>query len=356
MANQTISPSVTNVAEQLAELHLKHELERFSNTQFIAWLESESPMFFDAFSQIKLSEFVAAKDVKDIIKEQVVEQDIPGPIAEIAGEASAKLFSSQKHLDTPLKVIMSAEQFEGFVNKLLELKTQRHNLINGLIDLPVYKDLISGVIYQAITRYIYDSNVLSKNIPGVSSMLKMSRNVVNKTVPKLGGAVEEGIRNYIKNNLSLFQQESKSFLINTLTEEELQASILDFWDSIENKTLGEIQTDMSAVDLSDLVVLGYEFWLSFRKTSYFEHCYHSVVDYLFDTYGNEPMAILFEDLDLSPEKILKQAEQWAPHLLSQLRNSGQLETILQRRLTHFYHSEKALQLLSKAFDEEVELA
>jgi hypothetical protein len=341
-----VSSSVKQRAEQLCELHLQHELAQLSDERFLQWITSESSELLGAFQQITLSEFISSDSVKAIIKEQVVEQEIPGAIAEIAGEASVNLFRSEKHLNTQLKDIMRADQFKGFVRKLLELETQRHNIINGVIDLPVYRELISGVIYQAITRYIYESNVLSKNIPGVSSVLKMGRNVVNKTVPKLGGAVEEGIRKYIKSNLGLFQQESKSFLINSLTAEELEASILDFWDSVENKTLGQIQEGMDAVDLSELVVLGYEFWLDFRQSPYFEHCYQSVVDYLYSTYGSEPMAILFEDLAVNSETLVKQAEYFAPALLTQLRNSGQLEGLLKRRLDSFYHSEAALRILS----------
>lgn len=341
-----VSSSVKQRAEQLCELHLQHELAQLSDERFLQWITSESSELLGAFQQITLSEFISSDSVKAIIKEQVVEQEIPGAIAEIAGEASVNLFRSEKHLNTQLKDIMRADQFKGFVRKLLELETQRHNIINGVIDLPVYRELISGVIYQAITRYIYESNVLSKNIPGVSSVLKMGRNVVNKTVPKLGGAVEEGIRKYIKSNLGLFQQESKSFLINSLTAEELEASILDFWDSVENKTLGQIQEGMDAVDLSELVVLGYEFWLDFRQSPYFEHCYQSVVDYLYSTYGSEPMAILFEDLAVNSETLVKQAEYFAPALLTQLRNSGELKGLLKRRLDSFYHSEAALGVLS----------
>ena len=341
-----VSSSVKQRAEQLCELHLQHELAQLSDERFLQWITSESSELLGAFQQITLSEFISSDSVKAIIKEQVVEQEIPGAIAEIAGEASVNLFRSEKHLNTQLKDIMRADQFKGFVRKLLELETQRHNIINGVIDLPVYRELISGVIYQAITRYIYESNVLSKNIPGVSSVLKMGRNVVNKTVPKLGGAVEEGIRKYIKSNLGLFQQESKSFLINSLTAEELEASILDFWDSVENKTLGQIQEGMDAVDLSELVVLGYEFWLDFRQSPYFEHCYQSVVDYLYSTYGSEPLAILFEDLAVNSETLVKQAEYFAPALLTQLRNSGELKGLLKRRLDSFYHSEAALGVLS----------
>lgn len=338
--------STPELATQLLELHVQHELESLEAKPLMAWFEQESDPLFEGIKSIALNQFVTADQIKSTIQENVVEQEIPGAIAEIAGEASSKLFSSKTHLKTSLKQIMTAEQFESFLIKFLELEQQRNEVIDHVIDLPVYQELISGVVYRAITRYIYDSNVLSKNIPGVSSMLKMSRNVVNKTVPKLGGAVEDSVRKYISSNLGLIQQESKAFLIQTLSEDDLKASIMDFWDAIEDKTLEDMQSGMDTMDLSELVVLGYEFWLKFRKTEYFKHSYSIIVDYLFEKYGDMPLSELCEDLEITPQKLVKELNKFVPNIVAQLRDSGQLEAILRRRLESFYYSSDAVALMN----------
>ncbi|MFC3152874.1 hypothetical protein ACFOEK_17680 [Litoribrevibacter euphylliae] len=330
---------MSELANELLELHVQHEMATLTPDNFLAWLSDETTPVLDALSHIPLNQLLSEEQLNQIIHDQVVSHPIPGAIAEIAGDAATFLFKSDPHLDSRLKDIMTAKQFQGFVSKILELETQRHQIIHQIIDLPVYRSLISNVVYKAITRYLYEDNMLSKHVPGVSSMLKMSRNVMNKAAPKISGAMEESVKTYISNNLSLFQQESKTYLMESLSSEDLESSIMDFWDEVEDKTLRELQEGMDSIDLSEFVVLGYEFWLEFRESDYFAHCYQSVVHFLYQRYGDEPLATLFEDLEITEETVIERAQRLAPQLLTTLSNSGLLEAVIRRRLASFYESD-----------------
>ena len=242
---------------------------------------------------------------------------------------------------------MTTQEVEEFVDKALELKEQRREGLNRIIDLPVYTDLISGVLYQAIVRYIYDSNVFSKKVPGVASMLKFGSSVISKTVPKLEGAVEDNVKSYISNNLGLIITESKSFLENNMTDEELKTSAMDLWDFVESKSLGELQTGIDSMDLSEFVVLGYEFWLRFRKSEYFKQSYELIVAYFYEKYGDAELSVLFDDFLITPDRIKEEAERFAPQVLAVLKESGQLEGLLRRRLESFYTSSAATKYFTK---------
>ena len=334
------------IAQQLLELHLKHEMASFSEASFFDWIKSEIDPLFNLLKQSQLNDWLSAQQIKDVIQRNTVAHDIPGAVAEIAGEAASRLFTSQTHKDTLLNEVFTSSEFEAFVDKILELEEQRKNALDHLIDLPIYGDLISGVVFQAITRYIYESNILSKKIPGISSMLKISSKVVKKTVPKLGGAMEESIKSYITNNLDFILSESKSFLEQSMSDDQLKSSAMDFWDMFEGKTFGELQQGMDSIDLSEFVVLGYEFWLRFRGSDYFKHCYETIVDYLFEQYGDTELSSLLDDLAITPTRIVTELEHFAPQLLTKLKDSGQLENLLRRRLEGFYNSEAALACLT----------
>lgn len=337
--------SAQAMARQLTDMHVKHELSKFDEEAMMGWFKEDLEQVMGWLRSQTLESLVSAAQVKSTIYDTVVMYDIPGAVAEIAGESALKHFDSSWHLETPLKDLMDARQFEGILDKVLELEHQINRATNKLVELPAYKELISGVLYGAITRYIYDSNLISKKVPGVSSMLKMSRSVVNKAAPKLGGAVEDNVRSFIEDNLSLIQQESKAFLNDMLAEDDLKASIMDFWDAVEDRTMAEYQEGMDAMDLADLVVLGYEFWLKFRKTPYFKSSYESIVDYWFEKYGASPLSELFDDLDVQSDTILREAQRYAPKCLSLLKESGELEGLIRRRLEGFYFSKEAIECL-----------
>ncbi|OZG70750.1 hypothetical protein BTA51_24515 [Hahella sp. CCB-MM4] len=333
-------------AQQLLELHLKHEMDAFDTDRFMAWADEEIRRLYVWLSAIPLNHLVDADQIKKEIEKNVVERDVPPAVAECAGEASTRLFTSEMHGNTKVREIFSTKLFEEFIDKLLELQEQRHNGLNTLIDLPIYKELISNVLYQAILRYIYETNFLSKNVPGVSSMVKMGRKVVNRTAPKLENTVEESVKSYIASNLGFLLRKSKTFLNESMTDEQLKSSAMDLWDLVEDKRLGDIQQGMDSLDLSEFVVLGYEFWLAFRKTSYFRDSYELVVDYVFEKYGESELGLLFEDFQITPERILEEVERFAPRLLTVMRSSGHLEGVIRRRLESFYHSVEIEALLS----------
>ena len=341
----TTNKKAQNTAENLLELHIQHELQNFQTDQFVAILKNESENTFSWLRDIKLQNVVTANQIKQVIHQNVVEENVPAAIAEMAGEAANKLFNSKKHQKTRLNEIISREQFEDFIDKLLELAEQRNNGIDKVIDLPIYGDLISGVLYKAIIRYIVDSNLISKNIPGVSSMLKMGRSMVNKTVPKLGGGIEDSVRSYITDSLDFILEESKSFLEESVTEEELKTSAMELWSIIESKPLSEFQEGKNSLDLSEFVALGYDFWLQFRKSRYFKHCYTTVVDYFFRKYGKSPLSKLLDDLAITPERAMVEIERFAPHVLETLNEGEFLEDLIRRHLEKFYLSPAVLTAL-----------
>jgi hypothetical protein len=348
MAKTTLSPELSpeDIANKLLELHVQHEMASFDEVTLMAWIREESGTLLNWVRTINISQLVSAQKIKDVIKTNVVDREIPGAIAEIAGEAAAHLFTSEQHLNTHLSEIIDNKQYEGFVEKFLELREQRTEVLNHIIDLPIYRDLISGVLYQAITRYIYESNIISKKVPGVSSMLKMGSKMVSKTVPKLGGAVEDNVKSYISNNLGFILDVSKSFFEDTLTDDEIKVSAMDFLDLLEDKTLGEFQEGMDSLDLSEFVALGYEFWLRFRNTDYFKNSYELMVDYFFDKYSEGDLGILLDDLTITQELVVTEADRFAPQIINTLKESGQLEGLIRRRLERFYTSEEALSALS----------
>ncbi len=345
-----LSPAAELAKEQankLLELHVAHELEALAPDAFVAWLRPELELQLEQVTALSLDQFVNAEEVKQVIVRNVVDNEIPGAIAELAGEGATRLFSSDMHKNTALNEIVATEQFSEFIDKLLELPQQRKDGINHLIELPIYQDLISGVLYQAILRYIYEENILSKNVPGVASMLKFGKRMIDKSAPKLEGAVEDSVRTYIASNLVFLLQESKEFLENSLTEEDIKVSAMELWDAIEGKTMSEFQQGMDSIDLSEFVVLGYEFWKSFRKSAYFKDSYELIVDYFFEVYGSSPLSVLLDDFEISSDQIMNEVEAFAPKVLNTLKESGQIEGFLRRRLEGFYFSKPALNCLNK---------
>lgn len=342
--------SPKQAANKLLENHVAFEMDAFNAQSLTEWVEETLKDVWMHFDKTPLEAFVSAKTIIEGIQRNVVEREIPGAVAEVAGEGAASLFSADFHLQMKVNELVSTRQVEELIDKTLELKEHREAFMAKVVHQPIYADLVSDLMYRGIVRYIYDENVFSKKIPGVSSMLKFSTKMVNKTVPKLEGAVEENVKAFIADNISMLLRQSQSFLSETLTDEELKNIFLDIWQGVEGRELGELQSGIDTIDLTEFVVLGYEFWKSFRETEYFITCCRHIVDYLYEKYGAEPVSVLLSDFSVTPESILDEVSAFMPDILDSLKLSGFIESLIRQRLGAFYQSVGALDTLAEIIE------
>jgi DNA-binding transcriptional ArsR family regulator len=140
---------------------------------------------------------------------------------------------------------------------------------------------------------------------------------------------------------------SEQFLHSALSDEELRDSVMAAWVSLEDRTIAELHEGLGDVQLQEFVVLGYEFWLQFRKTGYFENCARAVVSHLFDKYGERPLTDLLGDMGVSREVVMAEIDAYAIPVIDVLREEGYVEALVRRRLAPFYKSAAARKILQQ---------
>jgi hypothetical protein len=335
------------LADRLLEQHVQHELEHFSRDRVLDELGRDLDILLEATDAVTLRELVGPETVKAIIARQTVEREIPAIVPEMAAAFTNHLVSQPFHQQATPADIISRDRIEGFVDELLLLKEQREELIDRMLEQPVYKDLVANLTFEAIVRYVYEENLLSRRIPGVSSALKFSSRMLNKAVSGLDEVWEKSIKSYIARNVEKFVKDSADFLSENLTDEELKAGIMDARDSFSGKSLDTLQNGLGEVEWSEFVVMGYDFWLSFRRTEYFRHCYETVVDRLFEQYGDYRLASLLQEFNIDRATVMIELEAVLPDVLEALHDNGVLEAMLRRRLERFYTSDAALAVLRR---------
>ena len=116
--------------------------------------------------------------------------------------------------------------------------------------------------------------------------------------------------------------------------------------TLSKKPLADATTAFTSQDLEDFIVLGYEFWLKFRKTPYFLAVVTDVVHHLFEKYGDESLASLILDMGVTEGMIASELRTFLSPLLDHASRTGFLERELGVLLGPFYRSEEALAVLN----------
>lgn len=336
-----------DLATELLEQHVKHELAALKGAKLRKSLEREVRALFGYAGQLTLNRVCSAEQVMGVIQRLVMDMELDAGIPELAAEMATEVLNADVQEQTRLKDVLSREQATAFLEEALELKHHRERVISSIMAHPVYQELVSNVVYQGLVNYLYEDNLITKSVPGVGSVMKFGKKMANKAVPGLDETFERRIKGWLSDSLPGLISRSEAFLHKALTDDELRDTVMAAWVSLEDHTIAELQEGLGDIQLQEFVVLGYEFWLSFRQTAYFEGCCRAVVEKLFERYGDQPLTALLEDVGVDEAMVMAELDAFALPIVDVLREEGYLEEALRRRLSPFYKSAAVKKLLAR---------
>jgi len=335
-----------DLTAKLLDAHVQHELERFRNGGYKQTIEEEVAAVFEWIKTIKLKEVITADQIIGIIQRNVVELPIAGGVTELAGEMSRKVLESSRNDKTALEEIFARKQFDDIVDKIGSLKRARKDVIHHLVTSSVYSRQIAEVMYIGIKDYMLAENIFAQKVPGVSSLIKFGRSTVNKTMPNLEAAIDSQIKRYIENNLGNTIRRSEQSLNDYFDETHVIEMGEEIWSNIAGKKLSDYFGTIDAGDMEDFIIIGYEFWLHFRKTPYFKYIYKDLVKFFFKKYGNKELDVILEDIGVTREMVIHELTEAISPGIEKALSIGYLEERIRARLAAFYDSRAAASLLS----------
>jgi len=342
-----MSKTAPSLVDTLFEAHVKHEVAALKGAKLKKFLEQEVDELLGYAEKVPLGRLISPEQVMGVIKRIAVNMELDAGIPELAAEMAAEVLKAPVQADTTLGEILSREQASGFIEEALELRQQRERIISEIMAHPVYQELVSNVVYHGLVNYLYEDNLITRSVPGVGSVMKFGKKMANKAVPGLDETFERRIKAWLAESLPGLIVRSEQFLHRALTDDELRDSVMAAWVSLENQTIAELQDGLDEVELQEFVVLGYDFWLNFRKTAYFEGCARAVVEHLFAKYGDRPVMDLLNDIGVTREVIVTEIAELGLPIIDVLHKEGYMEALVRRRLGSFYKSAAAKKLLAE---------
>lgn len=337
---------MNDLIHQFLEAHVAHELSRFKDDGYKQTIEEEVSAFFEWVKKIKLKDVITAEQILGIIRRNVVELPVAGGVTELIGEMSQKVLASRQNKKTSLEDIFARKQYDDIVDKAVSLKKARNDLIRKFVNSSVYSQQIAEVLFIGIKEYMLAENIFAKKVPGISSLIKVGKFAVNKTMPSLEVAVENKVKSYIESNLENTIKRSERSISEYFNKTQIVDMSEEIWDSVAKTRLSEYFSAIDANDMEDFIIIGYDFWLHFRKTNYFKGIYTELVKYFFKKYGDREVDVILEDVGVTKEMVICELTEALSPGIEKALSIGYLEERIRARLESFYLSPKTASLTS----------
>lgn len=326
--------------EALLDAHVKFELTRLRGASLSELIETRGEAWFAWLAETSLSELVTPEQIMGVIDRYVIELKVGGGITELAGEMSRAILSSEASAETRLGQILEPEAFAEFADKVESLGEARRALVEQISKSPGFAELISRMVLRVIGESLFP--------PSEGRSLGILARLREPLRTHWTTRVSPILSRYVAARTDRAIEAHRDKLADELGSEGIRAIADDLFDALAGHPLSDTTRVFSAQDLEDFVVLGFEFWLTFRKTAFFRRAAGEVVDKLFDKYGRDSVVAVLEDLGIDPALILAEVKQFAGPIAALAAQTGFLERSVRAALAPFYASVEAQAALALA--------
>jgi hypothetical protein len=326
------------MAEKMLSAHVEFILHELTDAPLKIWIDREVDALLADAAHITLAEAVSPALILETVKVFAVELDLKGGIPELIADIARVIYQHPALAKTTAGDLISATQLQQMTDKVLELKSLREELLRAVLSSPLFTSFTSDLLYHGIRDYLAHSS-LGSNIPGASSMFKLGKAALGRAGSKLEGAVEDGVRKTIAKTVSATAGRSAELLLERLDDDTLRSLVMEIFAQLKSVPIAGLRQYISALDLEEMLVMGYEYWGTLRGTALYSTLINAGVQAFFDQYGSYTLAELLEDLGVTRALIAGEAHRYGPPVLKALNKKHLLEPMVRRWLQPFYASE-----------------
>jgi hypothetical protein len=327
------------LAAKLLEAHVAQQLQQLQGPALATFLDAEVAALFAWLTDVKLDDVATRAQIIGVIERFVIELKLSGTLTELSGEMSRLVLTSPLSEHTRVDQVLTPESFTQFADKLAGLDSLWRELIHLVAQSDAYATLLSRMVQRGLLDAVFRDEHRSAQ-----------RSLLDGLLGKLRPLIEQRVEPYVSAYLEAFIKQiarrGERRLVVALDPEAMRGVVDEVWDAIAPMRLSDAFAYISSHDLEDFVVLGYEFWLKYRKTSYYREISAQLVDHFFDKYGDDSLLNLLDELGVSAEMVSHELQTFLGPLLAHATVTGYLETRIRSHLLQFYQSDALLAILA----------
>jgi hypothetical protein len=322
--------------DALLAAHVEFELQQYAPERLPAVVQDEVAALYAWLATVRVAEVVQPQQLTALLQRNVLARPLPPAVVDFVRENLFVALELVQDDQTQVQEILPKPAFDRAVAAISQLGEMRREIIHEIVSSSVYSRLVANVLYHGIKTFLVTDNGMARAIPGATSLLRLSQNALNATVPQVEKNVDKQLVAFIDDNIQQTVAESEDFLDRTLDAELVQRMGGELWESLRSTTLARLARTLD----KDTVAAGsdvvQETWEHLRTTAIAEDIVQAVVRSFFLRYGKQDVRTLLELIGLGEATAIEELLALTAPLFEQARAGGHLEARIRARLAPFY--------------------
>lgn len=327
-------------ATALLEAHTRHMLDRLGGPTLGTLLDEETAALCTWLGTLPVGKVTDEVRVRDFLLRNVFEITPSDTLLAQIGTLATVALKNPLNKTTSLEELLNAREYDLIVDRIIELEDLRRQIVRTVLQNPSVVQLISDLIYHGVKNYLVDENALAKKVPGMSSLMKMGKGVMER-MGSLDAALENTLKAYVKRNTRATMDLAERLVEHAMETPKLKALSRQFWQQIKGEKLHRVTQYITGDDVDDVVRIGATLWNHFRTTPYARDMLNDLVHAWFEQWGNQTVLQVLEDIGLTPARLQVEVRQIGEPLVAELIATGHLDARIRLHLETFYASPEA---------------
>ena len=285
--------------------------------------------------KVQLKQVINVSQLHAVVQRYAFEMNLGAEILELIGIMSQKLHQYALQSDTELQDLISDQQYQFWLTKLVELT----NVRLYLRDLLLQSQQVDVVCLQMATHIIESKtpwlNQLRHSKYKVLGIQQRVLQFMQEQQQTIEAKLEFRLANIIKEQLS-------ELLL--LPSEDLYDIAMHVWQEFKYKSLQDSMSQFTAIDIEEFFVLLYESWRELRESSYLQQLILEGVNIFITTSGTFVKRTA-ECRRIDRDDLMNEGLRFIPSVLQALDQNDILNPLLHQLLSPFYAAPHTIELI-----------
>lgn len=334
-------------AQQLLDAHVAYTLSQLSGDQLKITISREAAATYLWVASEKLTDIAPKDKVKAILERFLEEASVT--------DATQAYFESLYHSvldyvakeDIEIDDLISEDTWKRIVEKVIEQKDLRNELIHRLVSNKFYGEMLSEILYNSIKSFLQQSGPSSDK--GLGGLFNVGKGILGAALSGMEDTIDKNVKKFLSENINKTIRDSEKILQSRLTDANIRKGAEKLWDVLDDlnfKELAEKAKKYSSQGKENLGDLSKAVIHDVRDSKALRQIGDVILNHFYQEYGEQPLSVIMNNLLISEDKVVREVTLAAETIVGRMHASGFLEKRVREILSGFYSSPEASTLLA----------
>lgn len=344
---------MNSTAKKILEAHVQHVVSHLSGDQIKETIGEESRIIYQWVAEQNLSDIFSQDRVKAFAERAIEEFEVTQATKDYIETLVKDVLDDIAKEDLEIDDLITKGTWDRIVNKIVEQRELRELIVKRLTRNKAYGEMLSEIIYNSIKSFMqqnpFGGSSGGKADKGIGGLFNVGKSLIGTALSGVEDSIDKNVKKFLSDNINKTLRDSEKIILNRLTDSNIRNIGDRLWDKLDDLNFKEIAerakkyTTTGKDTTSDLVsaVL-----LEAKDSKAYKHISTFALNHFYETYGNQPIIVLFDNLMITEERVVRESINISEDILNQMNKTGFLEERVRVHLSKFYESPEVAQILS----------